>query len=154
LKKDSVLEKLEGEWYYYFYGSMYYNNDFRLWDITIKIYGNKVDYLLNKKLLLTGYINTHYNKHQVIIQLNSLMSSNLTLITICKKSIYKNIFKVSMLDKQFGTKYDMVSFGIFSKIKLDETLVKKALGNVNEVMLRESIELEQRINELYIESQF
>jgi hypothetical protein len=78
----------------------------------------------------------------------------LALIIIDHQNIYKDIFKVTMIRKQFGTTLDMVTFGIFSRKELDETLVKKALGNVNEVMLRESIELEQRINELYIESQF
>ena len=48
----------------------------------------------------------------------------------------------------------MATFGIFSKRKLNENLVKKALGNVDEVMLRENIELEKRINELYLNSQF
>ncbi|MCH9740867.1 MAG: hypothetical protein K0U38_08525, partial [Epsilonproteobacteria bacterium] len=88
------------------------------------------------------------------INLNSLGSSNLSIISINKKNIYKNIFKVTMIDKQFGTDYDMATFGIFSRKELDENKVKKALGNIDEVMLRENIELERRINELYIESKF
>jgi hypothetical protein len=48
----------------------------------------------------------------------------------------------------------MATFGIFSRKKLDKSLVKKALGKIDEVMLRENIELENRINELYIESKF
>ena len=156
IKSDKVLEKLIGTWHYYFYGSIIENkNEFILWHNEIKISTNgSVTYAFKNKVILIGNIDTVYNKHQSVINLNSLGSSNLSIITINKKNIYKNIFKVTMIDKQFGTDYDMATFGIFSRKELDENLVKKALGNIDEVMLRESMELEKRINELYIEGRF
>jgi len=105
-------------------------------------------------LYFMGYINTEYNKHQAFIYLTSLDSHTLSIIVINKENIYKDIFKVSMIDKKVGTNYDMATFGIFSKIELDEKVVKDLLGNIDEVMLRENIALEQRINKFYHQSKF
>ena len=52
-----------------------------------------------------------------------------------------------MIDKQVGTNYyDMATFGIFLKVELNEKIAKDLLANIDEVMLCESIVLEQRIN--------
>ena len=153
---DSVLESLVGSWHYYSYGSVRNkDNEFKLWHDKVKIFPNaEITYTFANKEYFMGHINTQYNKHQAFIHLTSLDSHTLSLIVINKENIYKDIFKVSMIDKQVGTNYEMATFGIFSKIKLDEKVAKGLLGNIDEVMLRESIGLEERINQFYHKSKF
>jgi hypothetical protein len=154
--KDKYLKQLIGSWHLYFYSSIKENSKHILWHNEIEIYKNStIKYYHNKELLLEGKIDTSFNKEKVFCYLNHLTIDVLSIITFKKRHISKNIFKVMITDSQvINDYYDMASFGIFSRKELDETLVKKALGDTDEVMLRESIDLEKRINELYIKSRF
>ena len=156
LKNDDVLEQLVGTWHLYFYSSIEENNHHILWHNIIEIeQDSSLKYYHNNELLLQGHIDTSFNKEKVICLLNHLKIGVLSILTFKKRHIHKNIFKINISDSQLvNDYYDMASFGIFSKSKLDEALVKKALGTADEVMLRENIELEKRINQLYIESRF
>jgi hypothetical protein len=156
LTHDLVLGQLVGTWNFYSYGSVKnLDNEFKLWHDKVNIFPDtKVTYTFANQEYFMGYINTEYNKHQAFIYLTSLDSHTLSLISINKENIYKNIFKVSMIDKQVGTNYDMATFGIFSKIELDKDVIKDLLGNIDDVMLRENMALEQRINKFYHQSKF
>ena len=156
VNNNKDLKKIIGIWHYSFYASpVGKDKEFRLLNIVINIKSdNSVSYLLNNEILLTGYIDTSYYKNQYLIKLTNLTSLDASIITINTKYIYKNIFKVTMVDKQWGTEYEMVTFGIFSKVKLDEKIIKDLLGNIDEVVLRENIVLEERINKFYHKSKF
>ncbi len=154
--QDKILMLLIGEWHLYFYSSLEEGGQHKLWHNRIEIDKNSsLNYYYNNELLLQGDVNTLFNREKVVCCLNHLKTGNLSIVSFKKRHIHKNVFKVMITDSQLvNDYYDMASFGIFSRKELDESLVKKALGTVDEVMLRENIELENRINELYIESRF
>ncbi|MBN2823780.1 MAG: hypothetical protein JXQ76_00530, partial [Campylobacterales bacterium] len=52
----------------------------------------------------------------------------------------------------FERDIDTVHFGIFSRYALDEQVVRDTLGDASEIVLLSSYELEDRINELYIDT--
>ena len=156
LREDTTLSFLVGEWYYYAYGPLIVDmTEFRLWESIIIIHKDAtVHYKYKNMTQYSGTIDTKYNQNQSYIRFINYDSQHLALIMIDNENLYKDVFKVTMMRKQFGLKLDMAQFGIFSRKKLDEVLVKKALGKIDETMMRENIELENRINELYIESKF
>jgi len=156
LREDTTLSFLVGEWYYYAYGSLIVDmTEFRLWHSIIIIHKDATAHYKYKNMTQhSGTIDTKYNQNQSYIRFTNHDSQHLALIMIDNENLYKDVFKVTMMRKQFGLKLDMAQFGIFSRKKLDEVLVKKALGKIDETMMRENIELENRINELYIESKF
>ncbi len=151
LQSDDVLQKLIGTWHYYCYGSVAdERGTFKLWEIVVTIDARKqVDCSVDGELLFRGDINTSYNKDKSYIRLFSIPSSALAIITFYNKEIYKNIFKVSELDNQYGIEYEMMSLGLFSKNKLELNVAKETLGDAKEVLFNANGQLEERVNELY-----
>ena len=153
--KDKLLQELRGKWYHYTYGSQIDNSgSIKLWkDELIIDSDGKVESIFLDKTILSGVINTTFNPNQVFIYLTALDSKNLSLISFDKQDIYKKIFKVSLLDKQISTFYNMASFGFFSKDKLKESVVLKILGaERNKVLLEEN--MDSRINHYYNQKSF
>jgi len=61
---------------------------------------------------------------------------SLALITFDERDIYRGIFKAPILDKQISSSLNMASFGFFSKEKLDDLLIKKILGEEDNIQSR------------------
>jgi len=55
-----------------------------------------------------------------------------------------------MIYNQFSTDLDMLTFGILSRIKLDSKTVRETLGKTEEITLKEGVNLEDRIKNLYL----
>jgi hypothetical protein len=151
LESDDVLQKLIGTWHYYGYGSLAdENRKFKIWDMSVEIDVYKqVKYFIDGELLFRGDINTTYNKYKSYIRLYSINSSDLIITTFYNKEVYRKIFKVSVLSKQYGIEYDMISLGFFSKDKLELNVIEETLGDTKEVLFNANGQLEQRITELY-----
>ena len=96
-----------------------------------------------------GIIDTTYSSNQSFIKASAKKSNNLTLIFIENRDIHKEVFKVSLLDKQRGIHRNMASFGIFSKVVLLESEIIKVLGeDVKETRFMEKEGFDKRINDL------
>jgi hypothetical protein len=151
LQSDDVLQKLIGTWHYYGYGSLAdENGKFKIWDMSVEIDVYKqVKYFIDGELLFRGDINTTYNKYKSYIRLYSINSSDLIITTFYNKEVYRKIFKVSVLSKQYGIEYDMISLGFFSKDKLELNVIEETLGDTKEVLFNANGQLEERVTELY-----
>ena len=151
-KKDyNILERLIGIWYHYYYGSIKNSdNSLIIWKSKLIIDRNgEVKYIDNNgKVLLSGMINTTFNKKQPFIYLTDIDSESLALITFDIKDIYRGIFRVAILDKKLSSSFNMVSFGFFSKEKLQNSLVKEILGEENKILIEE-YDIQDRINNYF-----
>ena len=149
---DDTLEKLIGTWNWYFYSSMQENEKVEVWNFTLKIESSGEVYFYNEKykdLNFKGMVDTTYSNNQSFIKASAKKSNNLTLIFIENRDIHKEVFKVSLLDKQRGIHRNMASFGIFSRVALLESEVIKALGeDVKETRFMEQDGFDKRINGL------
>ncbi|MEA2027830.1 MAG: hypothetical protein U9N49_02500 [Campylobacterota bacterium] len=157
IKTDNYLEQLQGDWYCYFYWVMNKQKDgYSVWHdkLTIDAEENAVYRFETDEIMFTGKVNTTFNEKQAFIYLNNIHSKDLSLISINKSDIYSGFFKVSLLDKQIRTDNDMASFGLFSRKKVDKSLVKDILGDGREVSFIESDAFAQRITEVYYDMKF
>ena len=152
LINDKVLAQLVGTWNWYFYSSMEENEKVEIWNFTLKIESSGEVYFYNKKykdLNFKGIIDTTYSSNQSFIKAFAKKSNNLTLIFIENRDIYKEVFKVSLLDKQRGIHRNMASFAIFSRVVLLESEIIKVLGeDVKETRFMEQEGFDKRINNL------
>ena len=148
---DDILNSLRGIWYHYYYSSVKNSdNSLKIWKSKLNIERDgEVTYVDdNGKVVLKGVINTTFNKKHPFIYLTTIDSESLALITFDAINIYKGIFKAPILDKQLSYSLNMISFGFFSKEKLEDSLIKKILGEENKILLEED-GIESRINDYF-----
>ena len=125
-----------------------------IWKSELQIESSgEVKYMDGDRVVLKGVINTTFNKKHPFIYLTAIESKTLALITFDESDIYRKIFKASLLDKQLSYMFNMVSFGFFSKEKLDDLVVKNILGEENKILLEED-DIQGRINEYYNNKNF
>ena len=150
---DSRLKALVGTWYVYSYGSIKKEDKTKIWEIRYQIDSKKnIKCYIGDELRYTGRLTLQLN-HKSYIVLTSNNSYNITFITFHNKDMYKKIFKISMIFSQLSIDKDMTTFGLFSKVKLDLDKVRKTLGDDEQITLKESHLLEERVKkllELYI----
>jgi len=153
-QNNKILNSLQGNWYWYFYGSMKEDNKIKIWNIlvTIKVNGEvKCLDRRNNVLLLKGILDSTFNENQSFIKSTANKSKNLSLILLDNREIHKQVFRVSMMDKQHGRQGNMATFGIFSRVELQEDDIQDALGsNVDETRLLDNQQLEDKVNQLDI----
>ncbi|MBU1667677.1 hypothetical protein KKC13_04605 [bacterium] len=151
-QNNKVLNSLIGKWHWYFYGSMEDNSIVKVWDILVNIQTNGEVECINKNdkvLLLSGTLDSTYNQNQSFIITTANESRNLSIVLLDNREIHKQVFRVTMIDKQHGRQGNMATFGIFSRSELEKKDIRYALGNnVDETRLLENQKLEIRVNEL------
>jgi hypothetical protein len=152
---NEIINELEGTWHHYYYGSRRDSkNNLMIWKSELHIESSgEVKYMDGDRVVLKGVINTTFNKKHPFIYLTAIESKTLALITFDESDIYRKIFKAPLLDKQLSYMFHMVSFGFFSKEKLDNLVVKNILGEENKILLEED-DIQGRINEYYNNKNF
>ena len=156
-KQDNdILERLVGTWYHYYYSSLKNSeNSLMIWKSKLNIERDgEVKYIDNDgRVVLKGVINTTFNKKHPFIYLTAINSESLALITFNENDVYLGIFKAPMLDKQLSYSLNMASFGFFSREKLEDSLIKKILGEENKILLEED-DIQSRINDYFNDKNF
>ncbi len=149
--QNKDLEYLEGDWFFYSYGSTKNKQDeINFYQDEITINSDKsVLYTFNNQEYFKGVLNLEFNENQYFIYMTSSQHSTLTIITMNKVDISKDIFKVMIIDKQSYSSKDMATFGIFSKDTIDIDEVKNILGiKPNEIILKENENIDNNIRKL------
>ncbi len=135
LKQDnsynqSLLDRLDGTFFHYSYGSKEgkKNGQLHFWNnrkATISRKG-EVKYFEDNKIIALGNIRT--NENQSCINMADKNTKNSISISFDNADI-GYLFKVIKIDKQFMEDGDMVSIGLFSRKKLEDSVAKELLGD-------------------------
>jgi len=145
--EDPLIEKLQGVWYHYSYGSIKEKNEPKIWEEKLEIEKNGDVFCKDKdKVILKGKLNISIGSKDAFIYLVESNSKNLILIKFSRDEIYKEIFRAPILDNSFLENMNMISFGFFSKKRLDIKVVKDILGEEKNSVLIEDKKLQDRIN--------
>jgi len=146
--EDPLIEKLYGVWYHYSYGSIKEKNEPKIWEEKLEIEKNGDVFYMeeNGKIILKGKLNISFSLKDAFIYLIEPDSQNIILIKFNKDEVYKGIFRAPILDNSFQEDINMISFGFFSKKKLDIKVVKEILGEERKSVLIEDKKLQDRIN--------
>lgn len=154
-KETTILEELVGIWYHYYYGSYKNSNGLlKVWSSTLEIFENGVvEYRDEDKVTLKGKLNCEFNKEHPFIYLTALESKSLALLQLDRQDIYRQIFKVPVLDKQLSSTLNMASVGFFSKEKMEESTIRDILGKDTGVLIEDS-QMQKRINNYYNQKKF
>lgn len=148
-QQNEILKALSGEWYISSYNNQ---NSKDIITSLLKIEFNIIKYIVHNKLHSLGSI-CETNSNQIFIKFKTLESQICFIMIIDKKDIHKQVFKLLMSYKKFGTLYNLTRFSILSRLKFSDNDIKKALGNPKDVILLEDKNLEERVAQLYIDSQ-
>jgi len=134
-----ILDKLVGKWYMYSYPSNSRLAD--IWETETTIYDNYcvVDEHKNEGTLNIG-------KTQTVILKESAGSKNITSITFDNARIFYNVFLFSRVSKSNSINKELFNFGICSRKKLDKSVVKEILGDINNVQLQVNYDILERIS--------
>ena len=136
-----LLEKLAGTWYMYSYPSNPKLAD--VWETKTTFYD---DYCVVDEHNNQGVL--HIGKNQSIILKESNGSKNITSITFDNSRVFYNAFLFSRVSKSNSLNKELFNFGVCSRKKLDKTLVKEILGEVNGVQLQISYDILERIGDI------
>jgi len=137
-----LMDKLEGEWYSYFYPSANF--------VEIQIIKTTVnsDYSVIDEYNNRGVVN--FGVDQSIIIKESNNSKNLTSIVFNNRTVTYNIFPYSMTSRTNSSNRAINYFGFFSRKKLDLEVAKMILGEDRSLMqLQIPYEFEDRIAPYY-----
>jgi len=139
-KKDTkLLKNLIGDWYAYFYPSNSFANIYSI-KTTIKEDGSVIDENNNFGKVYLGTM-------QSMIIKEAYNSKDLVSITFDNIQVAYGMFPFTLVSKRNHINREMCNFGFFSYKKLDLDIVKKILGNVEEVQLKMNCEFRERIGE-------
>ena len=136
---QEILNKLLGKWYMYSYPSNLRLAD--VWETETTFYD---DYRVIDEHENQGTLNI--GKNQTIILKESAGSKNITSITFDNARIFYNSFIFSRVSKSNSMNKELFNFGLCSRKKLDKTLVKEILGDINGVQLQMSYDILERVN--------
>jgi transcriptional regulator with XRE-family HTH domain len=134
-----ILEKLVGVWYMYSYPSNSRLAD--VWETETTFYN---DYCVIDEHENQGTL--HIGKNQTLILKESAGSKNITSITFDNARIFYNVFLFSRVSKSNSMNKELFNFGICSRKKLDNALVKEILGDVNRVQLQMNYDILERVS--------
>jgi hypothetical protein len=135
---QTILDKLNGEFFHYAYGSKEgkENGKNHFWNnrkIVIDK-GNNAQLFQDKKLLATGRVVIEEKQTTILMMDKNTKNS----ISISFDNIDTNyeIFKVIKIDKQFMEDEDMISVGLFSREKLDDSVAQNLLGDEEKIVFK------------------
>jgi transcriptional regulator with XRE-family HTH domain len=134
-----VLDTLVGTWYMYSYPSNPRLAD--IWETKTTFYDN---YRVIDEHENEGNLNIGHN--QCVVLKESAGSRNITSITFDNARIFYNVFLFSRVSKSNSMNKELFNFGICSRKKLDNTLVKEILGDVNRVQLQMNYDILERVS--------
>jgi hypothetical protein len=133
-----LIEKLQGDWYSYFYPS---SNLLEVQSIKTTI---QSDYTVIDEYQNRGLV--HIGADQSIIIKESNNSKNITAITFNNRMITYKIFPYSMISRTNATNRSINYFGFFSREQFDTQVVKQILGEERNLMqLQIPYEFEERV---------
>jgi len=134
-----VLDILVGVWYMYSYPSNPRLAD--VWETKTTFHD---DYRVVDEHENEGTLNIGHN--QCVVLKESAGSKNITSITFDNSRIFYNVFIFSRVSKSNSMNKELFNFGICSRKKLDKSLVKEILGDVNRVQLQMSYDVLERVS--------
>ena len=150
VKGDNVLEHLVSRWYLYSY-QVYKDlaKEPKILNIVLDINSKEnINYIHKQEIIAKGIIDSSA-KYQIFLRFTNLKSKRAYSIHIDKNIIHKDIFKVFMTYKYSSSLKNVSSLGILSRVKLDSSRVKKALGSIDKCLFIEDDDFNNRIEELY-----
>ncbi|MCK5854402.1 MAG: hypothetical protein KAG56_04215 [Sulfurovaceae bacterium] len=128
---QTVVDRLEGNFFHYSYGSKEgkKNGQLHFWNNRkVAIDGKgEVRYFEGNKIIAVGQINME--KKQSCISMIDKNTKNSISMSFDNADTGYDIFKIIKIDKQFMEDGDMVSIGLFSREKLEDSVVKELLGD-------------------------
>ena len=139
-KKDyQILEKLTGKWYLYSYPSN--PNLSEVWSTETHIYDDftVLDAHRNKGKIYIG-------KKQSLLVKESHNSKNITTIVFDNDRITYGNFPFSRIAKSNSFNKEILSFGFFSRRKLEKNEAKNILGKIENVQLQIDYSLIDRVS--------
>jgi len=146
---DSIIQRIKGEWFHYFYGSQKDNEAIKFWTNRLIIHLDKsLEYFSNNiktdngELIILG--------RQILLTFVDIETKNSSIILFVQEDIIEKAFVVKMIDKQYRDNLDMFTIGIFSKIELNEAKAKKILGNIESVRILEKRDMRRKVNKFLI----
>ena len=148
---EPIINKLQGEWFHYFYGSQIHNKKLKFWknrllihfDKSIEYFSNVINKTDNGELMLLG--------KQILLTFVDIDTEHSSIILFEREDIIEQAFIVKMIDKQYRNNLDMFTIGIFSKIEISEINVKEILGDIEAVRTLENRDIKKRLNNFLIE---
>ena len=138
-KDYTMLEKLMGKWYLYSYPSN--PNLTEVWSTETHIYDDftVLDAHKNRGEIYIG-------KKQSLIMKESHNSKNITTIVFDNDRVTYGNFPFSKIAKSNNFNKEIVSFGFFSRDKLEKDEAKKILGTLESVQLQIDYSLIERVS--------
>ena len=135
----TILQKLLGTWYLYSYPSN--QNLSEVWSTETYIYDDfsVEDVHKNRGLL-------HIGKNQSLIIKESHNSKNITTTIFDNARITYGNFPFSRIAKSNSFNREILSFGFFSKRKIDKQEAQEILGEIKNVQLQMDYNLIERIS--------
>lgn len=139
INDHNMLKKLLGKWYLYSYPSN--PNLSEVWSTETHIYDNfqVVDVHKNKGIL-------HIGQNQSLIIKESHNSKNLTTTIFDNARVTYGNFPFSRIAKSNSFNREILSFGFFSKRKIEQEEAQEILGEITKVQLQIDYDLIERIN--------
>jgi len=150
IQKNETYKKLIGSWYLYFYGIS--KDDFVLKDMDIRIDNDgTIKYIVDSALVGMDTLPLLDNSNQIHIKFQSRITNRLHTIVIDKNDLDRELFRALVLYNQLGTNKNVTSLAILSRFRLDHEVAQQTLGESQQAILVEEMELEERISKLYID---
>ena len=148
---NPVNNRIQGEWFHYFYGSQREKNKIKFWINKLIIYlDNSVEYFLNGIKIDNGEFKV-LGKQILLTFMDE--TKNSSFIVFEKEEVIEKIFIVKMLNKQYRNQLDMFTIGIFSKSKITEEEAKEILGKIEDVRILEKREVKRRVDNFLIKTE-
>jgi hypothetical protein len=134
-----LLEHLVGNWYAYFYPSNPFAEIYSI-KTTIRKDGTVTDENGN-------HGRVYFGKMQSMIIKEAYNSKNLVSITFDNMQVAYGMFPFTLVSKRNHVNRKMCNFGFFADRELNLDIVKKILGDVEEVQLKMNCDFGERISE-------
>jgi hypothetical protein len=146
--ENSVLQKLVGKWYLYFYGSYpYHDATPQFWQIPIEIKADHVIEIDKDGSMQRGTV-TIYPK-QTLLSLVSIQTENTHHIVLNNSKI-SDIIIVMIYSKQKQKDLDMAMIGIASRKILKKEDAMKLLGDPEKVVLKVDPMMQNKIDDFIL----
>ena len=140
-KKNSLIEKLSGEWYHYFYGSRFLEEDrVVIWE------DGKVEYYCQGQKREEGKIIT--KEYQSVILLDDNTTKRLSIIVFDHQPYQiQKAFFTKNIAKQLERDLNIFSMGILSRKPISIDIVIEILGDIEEVRFLEKTIMSKKLSD-------
>ena len=140
-KENPLVKKLSGEWYHYFYGSKFFEED-----RVIIFEDGRVEYYYQEQKREEGNIIT--KEYQSVILLNDNITKRLSTIVFDHQPYQiQKAFFTKTIAKQIETNLDIFSIGIFSRKPIPEDKVIEILGDIEDARFLEKSIMSRKLTD-------